>query len=117
MACGPADKGCVKREKLPTVVLRHALAARAFQTGLQADTDRLKDVVNALAEHVNLIRHPSPALKEKLDAAEESCRHLKTLDDLHSAWRETFADLRRSVRRLRFNLRRIAALKRNRGEG
>jgi len=107
----------VKREKLPTVVLRHASAARAFQTGLQADTDRLKDVVNALAEHVNVIRHPSHALEDKLDAAEESCRRLKTLDDLHRAWRETYADLRRSIRHVRFNLRRIASLKRSRGDG
>ena len=49
---------------------------------------------------------------EKLDAAEASCLQLKILEALGDSWRETYCDLRGSVHRVQFHLRRVAAAKR-----
>jgi hypothetical protein len=44
---------------------------------------------------------------EKLAAVEASCRHLKALERLRQAWRDTYRDLRDSLRRARALLRSI----------
>lgn len=102
------------RTGLADEVLRHASAARAHHTGLLAETDRLVGVLRKLAQHLSVIRERGPNLSEKINAAEESCCHLRSIETLRSAWGESYVDLRRSVRRLRFHLKRLAASKRPR---
>lgn len=93
-------------------VSRHASSARAHHTGLLADTDRLVGVLQRLAQHLSVIRQRGPELSEKIKAAEESWCHVRSLETLRNAWGDSFTDLRRSIRRLRFHLKRLAAIKR-----
>ena len=102
----------MRQPKLTGDVLRHASAARAFHTGLLADTHRLRDVLNVLTKHLGVIRQQRTGIAEKLDAAEASCLQLKILETLGDSWRETYCDLRGSVHRVRFHLRRVAGVKR-----
>jgi hypothetical protein len=101
-----------RSDKLTDEVRRHISAARAFHTGLAADTHQVTAGLHKLAEHLDVLRHPVPGFEEKLKAVEASCRHLNALDKLHNAWHETYHDLKRSLRRVRFHLRRLAPSKR-----
>lgn len=93
--------------KLTAAVHRHASAARAFHTGLVADTYRLGVTVRRLTRHLAVMRHPTTGLLEKLTAAEASCVHLNSLGKLRTTWSETYRDLRHSVRHVRFHLKRL----------
>jgi hypothetical protein len=101
-----------RRDPLTDEVKRHISAARAFHTGLQADTHRVKDVVQKMATHLDVMRRSASALEERLSAAERSCGHLKVLETLHRAWTDTYHDLRRSIRRVRVHLNRMRSSKR-----
>jgi len=89
-------------------VRRHASAARAFHTGLVADTHRRLRVLQQMAQHINVLRHQASGHADKLSATEAACRHLKTLEKLDVPWRETYLDLRRRLRQIRVHLRRLA---------
>jgi hypothetical protein len=97
-----------RRHELTDAVRRHISAARAFHTGLLADTHQLKAGLHKLAKHLDVLRHQGPGVEEKLKAAEASCLHTKTLEKLHRAWRETHLDLRRSLRHVRYHFRHVA---------
>jgi hypothetical protein len=94
------------RTKTADELRRHVSAARAHHTGLIADTSRLRAAVSGLTKHLNVIRHPDPPLDAKLVATEQCCSQLTRLENLGTTWRDTFSDLRRSMRRVRFHLRR-----------
>ena len=95
------------QSRLTRDVLRHASAARAFHTGLVADTHRLAEMLQKLSDHLDVMRHQHAGVAEKLKSAEASCLHLTTLGTLRDTWGETYRDLRRSVRRLRSHLKQI----------
>ena len=101
----------MRQSKTSEDLLRHTAAARAFHTGLVADTQRLRDILNALERQLDVVRDQAGRHAEKLDAAEASCVHLKTLESVGDSWRDTYWDLRRSVRRVRFHLRRTTPKK------
>lgn len=95
-------------EKADETVVRHVSAARAFHTGLVADTQRIHAAVSTLTDHLNVVRHAKAAPAAKLDAIEAACRHLGTIERLTDAWRETYRDLRRSLRRVRSYMKRAS---------
>jgi len=86
---------------------RHVAAARAFHTGLVAETHRRLHLLRKIADHIEVLRHPTKQHEQKLAAAEASCRHLRSLAELGKAWRDTYSDLSRSLRRVREHFRRI----------
>jgi len=93
-------------EKADETVVRCVSAARAFHTGLVADTQRIRGALNTLTDHLNVTRHSKSAPAAKLAAVEAACLHLRTIEKLSDAWRETFRDLRRSLRRVHFHMKR-----------
>ena len=101
----------MRQPKRTDAFLRHVSAARAFHTGLLADTHRLRDALTVLAKHLDVIRQRRTGIAEKLDAADASCLQLKILETLGDSWRETYCDLRGSVHRVRLHLRRVARAK------
>jgi hypothetical protein len=92
-------------------VRKHTSAARAFHTGLVADTHRLRLVLDKMRPHLDLLRRGTTSDADKLSAAEASCRHVVTLKKYSVAWRETYLDLHASLRRLRGHLKRFARLR------
>jgi hypothetical protein len=85
---------------------RHIRAIRAFHTGLIAESHRRIHLLRKMAPHIDLLRRPA-LREEKLQAAEESCRHLQALGDLRQPWHSTYRDLRRHLLALRAHLRRL----------
>ena len=85
---------------------RHIAGARAFHTGLIADTHRRLELLRKIAVHIDCLRHPRSTPDEQLVAAEESCRHLRELRSMRRAWFATYTDLANSMRRVRDHLRR-----------
>jgi hypothetical protein len=98
----------MRRGKVSDEVGQHTSAARAFHTGLIADTYRLRLALEQMVPHLEVLRRRTPAATEKLSAAEASCRHLETLKINADAWWETYRHLHTSVRRVRGHLRRLA---------
>lgn len=94
--------------KIPNDILRHTSAARAFHTGLIADTQRLRIAVNEIGEHLGALRRRTADPADRLSAAEASCRHMKRLRECAGAWLATYRDLHASVRRVRDHLKRLA---------
>jgi hypothetical protein len=93
-------------EKASKTIVRHVSAARAFTTGLAADTQRIRGALTTLTNHLNVVRHDKSAAATKLAAVEAACLHLRTIERLAETWRETYRDLRRSLRRVRFHMKR-----------
>jgi len=93
-------------EKADEAIVRHLSAARAFHTGLIADTQRVRAALSTLTDHLNVVRHSKSTPAAKLAAVEAAYLHMSTIDRLSIAWRETHRDLRRSVRLLRFHMKR-----------
>src|SRR5262245_9883700 len=85
---------------------RHLAGIRAFHTGLIAEGQRRLELLGKLGEHIDRMRRTSSTSRQKLDAAEASCRHLSELQRTHRLWRETYRDLNRYMRRVRDHLRR-----------
>ena len=99
-------------EKTDVIVVRHASAARAFHTGLIADTQRLRASLSALTDHLNVVRHKKSAPARKLAAVEAAWVQLRSIEKLTDAWRETYRDLRRSLQRVRLHMRHASQLQR-----
>ena len=93
-------------EKARETVARHVSAARAFHTGLVADTQRIRGALSVLTDHLNVVRHDKSGPAAKLAAIEAACLHLRTIEKLSDTWRETYRDLRRSLRRVQFHVKR-----------
>ena len=91
---------------------RHVTAARAFHTGLVAETQRHLYVLRAVARHIELLRQRRRPSRERLVAAEACCEHMKTLESLRQPWLETFRDLRTSLHNLRALLRLLTTQER-----
>ena len=94
------------REEADETVARHVSAARAFHTGLVADTQRLRGALSTLTDHLNIVRHGKSAPAAKLAAVDAACLHLRTIEKLSDAWRETYRDMRRSLRRVQSHMKR-----------
>ena len=80
---------------------RHIAALRAFHTGLIAETYRHLRVLQAMTQHIDVLRRPEPDPPQKLAAARETYRQLHALESLKRPWRDTYLDFRRSLRRAR----------------
>jgi hypothetical protein len=86
---------------------RHISAARAFHTGLVAETHRRLRSLRDLAVHIDVLRHSNRQPAEKLAAVKACDVHLATLERLTRPWRDTYRDLRQSLRRARTILEQI----------
>ena len=96
------------RQRAPGLNLqRHLAGVRAFHAGLLAETQRRFELLNKLGKHIDNLRRSGTTPHEKLNAAEESCRHLSELRKMHRPWHETYTDLTRYMRRVRDHLRRL----------
>jgi hypothetical protein len=84
---------------------RHVSAARAFHTGLIAETHRRLSILTQMAEHLDVLRSPGAAAATKITAIEVSCRHLVALGK-PGDWRGTYRDLRGSLHAIRAHLKR-----------
>jgi hypothetical protein len=80
-------------------VKRHISAARAFHTGLIAETYRHLHALQKMAPFIEILRHPDRRPHEKLAAATASCRELKALERMRQPWRDTYRDFRHSIQR------------------
>jgi hypothetical protein len=96
------------RSSLPDHVHRHICAARAFHTGLVAETHRRLRLLAALASHLNVLRSRESTLVEKAAAAQSSRRHLDDLEELRLASLATHRDLRSALTRIYRHLQRLA---------
>ena len=63
------------------------------------------------AKQLDVVRDQAGRHADKLDAAEASCVHLKTLESVGDSWRDTYWGPAASVRRVRFHLRRTTPKK------
>ena len=95
-------------EKEDGAIIRHVSAARAFHTGLIADSQRIRAAVGTLTDHLNVVRHAKSGPAATLAAVEAAYLHLSTIERFADAWRETYRDLRRSVRLLRFQMKQTS---------
>ncbi len=85
----------------------HVTAVRAFHTGLIAECYQHLHVLRGLANHIEVLRRPRHSPDEKLTAAHACLREMKKLERLRQSWHETYADLRRSVLKVRAVFRRV----------
>lgn len=96
------------RQRGRGLTLQHHLAGvRAFHAGLLAETQRRFELLNRLGKHIDNLRRSETTPREKLNAAEESCRQLSELRKMRRPWHETYTDLSRYMRRVRDHLRRF----------
>jgi hypothetical protein len=84
---------------------RHIAGARAFHLGLIAEAQRRFELLRKLGQEIDCLRRRSTTSHQKLAAAEQSCRHLQHLGEMHRPWRDTYKDLARYMRRVRDHLR------------
>jgi hypothetical protein len=87
---------------------RHVTAARAFHTGLLAESHKHLHVLAALQQHLDLLRQERRHPDEKLAAAHACCKEMMRLRRLRQPWRDTYDDLRSSLVRARALFRRLA---------
>jgi hypothetical protein len=88
---------------------QHISAVRAFHTGLVAEAQRRLYLLSRIGPHIDVLRRPNVAAHHKLNAAEESCKHLHALGQMRQPWHATYRDLARHLRQLRNHLRRLVA--------
>ena len=98
-------------------VRKHARAIRAFHTGLVSETQRHLHVLRACERHIDVLRQEESEPLHKLASAEASCRQLRQLEALKAPWRETYRDLRSSLRRVRALLRQMVKSARHKAGG
>lgn len=72
---------------------------------------------SACERHIDVLRHEESKSDEELASAEASWRLLQQLEALKRPWRETYRDLRTSVRSVRALLRQMVKLTRRRARG
>jgi hypothetical protein len=87
---------------------RHVTAARAFHTGLLAESHKHLHVLAALQQHLDLLRQERRHPHEKVAAAHACCKEMMRLRRLRQPWRDTYDDLRSSLVRARALFRRLA---------
>jgi hypothetical protein len=88
-------------------VTRQVAAIHAFHIGLIAETERHRHALAQMTGHIAVLRQLDQPPEKKLAAAEASCRHLATLEQLKRPWVDTHRDFRRSLRRARALYREI----------
>jgi hypothetical protein len=98
-------------------VRTHARAVRAFHTGLVSETHRHLHVLRTFERHINVLRQEKAKPQQKLASAEASCQQLRQLEALKAPWRETYRDLRNSLRRVRVLLRQLVTPQRHKARG
>jgi hypothetical protein len=87
-------------------IQQHVRAARAFHTGLIAETQRHLEILQRLEQPLDVLRRPDVFRRETLSAVDESCRLMRRLEEMKQPWRETYRDFRESVQKIRGLLRR-----------
>jgi hypothetical protein len=95
------------KEALHDEARRYIAAARAFHTGLVAESQKHLHVLATFTRHMDVLREERRHAREKLASAEACCRELANLRRLRQPWRETYDDLRHSLVRARALFRRI----------
>jgi hypothetical protein len=96
-----------RNSSLPRHVHRHISAARAFHSGLIADTHRRLRVLMNLARHLDVLRSRKSTPAEKAAAAETSRQHLDMFEQLWRSSRETYRDLKNAIKRIHYHLNRL----------
>ena len=96
------------REELYKEARRYVAAARAFHTGLIAESHRHLHVLGALSGYVDVLRQDRRRAHEKLASVQACCRELAKLRRMRQPWRDTYDDLRHSLVRARAVFRRLA---------
>jgi hypothetical protein len=91
---------------LEFTIRQHVRAARAFHTGLIAETQRHMEILQRLEQPLDVLRRPNAFRRETLSAVDESCRLMRRLEEMKQPWRETYHDFRQSVQTIRGLLRR-----------
>jgi hypothetical protein len=91
---------------LQFTIQQHVRAARAFHTGLIAETQRHLEILERLEQPLDVLRRPNLFRRETLSAVDESCRLMRRLEEMKHPWRETYRDFRESVQKIRGLLRR-----------
>ena len=95
------------RNELFEEARRHVAAARAFHTGLIAESHKHLHVLGALNRYVDVLRQDRRRAQEKLASVQACCRELAKLRRLRQPWRDTYDDLRHSLVRARAVFRRL----------
>jgi hypothetical protein len=103
----PLPAGSPEHKKPHNAVMRHVSAARAFHTGLIAETHRHLHVLRRMARYIDVLRRSNRRATEKLTAAAASCRELRSLEELKRPWQDLHRDFRYHLRRAHALLRRI----------
>ena len=103
--------GMDQGQQLTNPVRRHISAARAFHTGLVADTHYRLRVLARLAAHLDVLRNHHSTFREKLIAAECSRQHLEAFEQLRHSSIATYRDLRSAIHRIHRHLNRLAKRK------
>ena len=80
---------------------RHIAAARAFHTGLIAESQKHLHVLAGFTRHIDVLREERRHAREKLASVQACCQELVNLRRLRQPWRDTYRDLRRSLVRAR----------------
>jgi hypothetical protein len=80
-----------------------------------AETERHRYVLAQMTRHIAVLRQLDQSPEKKLAAAEASCSHLATLEQLKRPWVDTHRDFRRSLRRTRALYREIVTITRRVG--
>jgi hypothetical protein len=95
------------RDELYEEARQHVAAARAFHTGLVAESYKHLHVLGTLNRYVDLLRQDRRRANEKLASIQACCRELAKLRRLRQPWRDTYDDLRHSLVRARSLFRRL----------
>jgi hypothetical protein len=95
----------------------HISAARAFHTGLIAETQRRLRMLTSLTKHLNVLRSRDSTLAEKVSAAESSRQQMDMLEQLRQSSLSTHRDLRNAVKRIHHHLNRPVGGKRQEPSG
>jgi hypothetical protein len=95
------------KEALNAEARRYIGAARAFHTGLVAESQKHLHVLATFTRHIDVLREERRHAREKLASVQACCEQLAHLRRLRQPWRETYEDLRHSLIRARTLFRRL----------
>lgn len=102
------------KEALHAEARRYIAAARAFHTGLIAESQKHLHVLGTFTRHIDALREERRHAREKLASVQACCQELAKLRRLRQPWRETYDDFRHSLVRARAVFRRILGSSRKR---
>jgi hypothetical protein len=95
------------RDELYEQARQYVAAARAYHTGLIAESHKHLHVLSALSRYVDVLRQDRRRVQEKLASVQACCRELARLRRMRQPWRDTYDDLRHSLIRARAVFQRL----------